>query len=209
MCCHSNKLERKGTALTSINIVVVVQLVSRVLLFVTLQTAVCQAPLASTIFPTLLKFMSTELVMPSNHLTLCSSLHLLPWIFPSIRVFFSESALSIRWPKYWSFSISPFNQYSGFISFRISWLDLLAVQVTLKSLLQHHCSKKHKFFVTQLSLWSNSHIHTWLLEKPYLWLDGPLSAKQCLCFLIHCRVCVCGYFQIPCNSYMELLGIVV
>ena len=112
----------------SINIVVVVQLVNRVLLFVTSQAAVCQAPLSSTIFPTLLKFMSTELVMPSNHLTLCSSLHLLPSIFPSIRVFFNESPLSIRWPKYWSFSfsISPFNQYSGFISFRIAWLDLLA-----------------------------------------------------------------------------------
>ena len=130
MCCHSNKLERKGTALTSINIVVVVQLVSRVLLFVTLQTAVCQAPLASTIFPTLLKFMSTELVMPSNHLTLCSSLHLLPWIFPSIRVFFSESALCIKWPKYWTFnfSIGPSNEYSGLISFRIDWLNLLAVR---------------------------------------------------------------------------------
>ena len=85
---------------------------------------------------------------------------------------------SIRQPKYWSFrfSISPSNEYLGLLSFRMDWLDLLAVQGTLKSLLQHH-SSKHQFFGAQLSLWSNSHIHTWLLEKPYLWLDGPFLAK--------------------------------
>ena len=94
----------------------------------------------------------------SNHLTPCHPLLLLPLIFPSIRVF---SNLQIRWPKYWSFSfsISPSNEYLGLISFRIDWLDLLAVQGTLKSLLQHHSSKA-SFFGTQLPLWSNSHIHT-------------------------------------------------
>ena len=95
----------------------------------------------------LLKLMSIELVMPSNHLILCRPLLLLPSIFPSIRVFSNESALWIRWPKYWSFSfsISPSNEYSRLISFRIDWFDLLAVQGTLKSLLQHHSSKNHSF----------------------------------------------------------------
>ena len=105
----------------------------------------------------LLKFMSIELVMPSNHLILCHSL-LLPSVFPSIRVFSNESILCIKWPKYWSFSfsISSSSEYSGLISFRIDWLDLLAVQGTLKSLLQHHGSKASvlwcsAFFVVQLS----------------------------------------------------------
>ena len=107
--------------------------------------------------PELLKLMSIELVMPSNHLLLCRPLFL-PWIFPSIRIFSNESALRIRWPKYWSFSfsISPSNEYSGLISFRMDWLDLLAVQETLKSLLQHHSSKasilwRLAFFIVQLS----------------------------------------------------------
>ena len=104
--------------------------------------------------------------MPSNHLILCRPLLLLPSIFPSIRVFSNELALCIRWPKYWSFSfsISPSSEYSGLISFRIDWFDLLAVQGTCKSLLQHHSSKA-SILHTQLSLWFNSHIHTWLLEK--------------------------------------------
>ena len=102
--------------------------------------------------------------MPSNHLTLCHPL-LLPSILSSIRVFSSESALHIKWPKYWSFSFSirSSNEYSGLISFRIDWFDLLAVQGTLKSLFQQH-SLKHQFFSAQPSLWSNSHIHTWLLK---------------------------------------------
>ena len=106
----------------------------------------------------LLKLMSIELVMPSNHLILCHSRLLLPSIFPSIRVFSNESVLRIRWPKYWSFSlsISPPSQYSGLISFRMDWLDLLAVQGTLKNLLQHHSSKASilqcsAFFIVQLS----------------------------------------------------------
>ena len=104
----------------------------------------------------LLTLMSIESVMPSNHLILCHPLLLQPSIFPSIRVFSSESVLCIRWPKYWSFSISPSNEYSGLISFRIDWLDLLAIQGTLKSLLQHHSSKASvlwysAFFIVKLS----------------------------------------------------------
>ena len=105
----------------------------------------------------LLKLMSIESVMPSNHLILCRPC-LLPSIFPSITVFSNESVLGIRWPKYWSFnfSISPFNEYSGLISFRMDWLDILAIQGTLKSLLQHHSSKasvlwSSAFFIVQLS----------------------------------------------------------
>ena len=127
----------------------------------------------------LLKLMPIGLVMPSNHLILCHPLLLLPSILPSIRVFSNESVLHIRWPKYWrfSFSISPSNGYSGLISFRMDWLDLLAVQGILKSLLQHHNSKAlilrcSAFFIVQ-----PTHIHTWLLEKPQLWLDGTFLIK--------------------------------
>ena len=120
----------------------------------------CSTPasLSFTISRSLLKLMSIESVMPSNHLILCHPLLLLPSIFPSVRVFSNESVLPIRWPKYWSFSfsISSSNEYSGLISFRIDWFDLLAVQGTLKSLLQHHSSKAsilwHSvFFMVQLS----------------------------------------------------------
>ena len=106
-------------------------------------TAAHQAPLSITNSQSLLKLISVESVMPSNHLILCHLLLLPPSIFPSIRVFSSESVLPIRWPKYWSFSfsISPSNEYSGLISFRMDWLDLLAVQGALKSLLQHYSSK--------------------------------------------------------------------
>ena len=110
--------------------------------FVTPQTAVRQASLSITNSWSLLTLMSIELVMSSNYLTVCHPLLLLPSIFPSIRVFSNKSALRIRWPKYWSFSFntSPSNEYSGLISFRMDWVDLLAVQGTLKSLLQHHSS---------------------------------------------------------------------
>ena len=131
---------------------------SCVLLFATSWTAACQASLSITNSWHLLKLMSTESVMPSNHLILCRPLLLPPSIFPSIRVFSSESDLCIRWPKYWSFSfnISPSNEYSGLISFRIDLLDLLAVQGALKSLLQYHSSKasvlQHSaFFIVQFS----------------------------------------------------------
>ena len=115
----------------------------------------------------LVKFMSIELVMPSNHLIHCHPFLLLPSIFPSIRVFSNKSALCIRWPKYWSFnfSISSSNEYSGMISFKMDWLDLHAVQGTLNSLLKLTV-QKHQFFGAQLSLWSNSHIDTWVLKKP-------------------------------------------
>src|SRR5574341_145380 len=117
--------------------------VSHVGLFVTPWTAVCQASLSFSISQSLLKLMSIESVMPSNHLILCRPLLFLSSIFPSIRVFSNESVLHIRWPKYrnFSFTISPSNEYSGLISFRMDWFDLLAVQETLKSLLQHHSSK--------------------------------------------------------------------
>ena len=122
---------------------IIVQLLSRVWLFVILWTATRQASLSFTISWSLLKLMFIDSVMPSNHLMLCHPLFLLPSIFPNIRVYSNESALCIRWPKYWgfSFSISPSNGYSGLISSRIDWFDLLAVQGTLKSLLQHHSSK--------------------------------------------------------------------
>ena len=135
-----------------------VQLLSRVQIFVTLWMAAPRASLSITNSRSLLKLISIELVMPSNHLILCRPLLLLPSIFPSIRVFSNELVLRIRWPKYWSFSfsISPSNEYSGLISFRMDWLDLLAVQGTLRSLLQHHSSKasilrRSAFFIVQLS----------------------------------------------------------
>ena len=120
-----------------------VQSLSRVRLFVIPWTAAHQASLSITNSQSLLKLMSIELVMPSNHLILCCPLLLPPSIFPSIRVFSNESVLHIRWPKYWSFSfnISPSNEHPGLISFRMDWLDLFGIQGTLKSLLQHHSSK--------------------------------------------------------------------
>ena len=141
-----------------------VQSLSCVWLFATPWTTACQVSLSITNSQSSLKLMSIELVMPSNHLILCHPLLLLPSIFPSIRVFSNESALCIRWPKYWSFSfnISPSNKHPGLISFRMHWLDLLAVQGTLKSLLQHHSSKASilwcsSFFMVQLShpYWKN------------------------------------------------------
>ena len=144
-----------------------IQSLSCVPLFVTPRTAVCWVSLSITNSQSLLKLMSIESVMPSNHLVHCCPLLLLPSIFPSLRVFSKESILHMRWSKYssFSFSISPSNEYSGLISFRIHRLDLLAVQGTLKSLLQHHSSKASipwhsAFFIVQL------HIHIRLLEKP-------------------------------------------
>ena len=156
--------------------VVVVQSLSQVQLFANPWTTACQASLSFTISQSLLKLMSIELVMPSNHLILCHPLLLLPSIFPSIRIFSKGLALRITWPKYWSFSfsISPSNEYSGLISFRIDCLDLLAVQGTLKSLLQHHSLKASilhcsAFFMVQLSY---SYM---LLEKPYPGREGVLN----------------------------------
>ena len=138
--------------------VVFVQLLNPVWLFATPWAAAHQTSLSITNFQSLLRLTSIESVMPSNHLILCYPLLLLPSMFPSIRVFSNESTLHIRWPKYWSFSfnISPSSEHPGLISFRMDWLDLLAVQRTLKSLLQHHSSKasilQHSaFFTVQLS----------------------------------------------------------
>ena len=135
-----------------------VQSLSCVQLFVTLWTAARQSSLSITNSQSLLKLTSIESVMPFNHLILCHPLLLLPSIFPSIRVFSNESILHTRWPKYWSFSfdISPSNEYSGLIFFRMDWLDLIAVEGTLKSLLQHHSSQasilqRSGFFIVQLS----------------------------------------------------------
>ena len=147
------------------NTFVVVYFLSHVQLIVTSWTIARQASLSFTVSQSLFKLISADLVMPFNHLILCHPLLLLPSIFPSIRVFFNESAPPIRWPKYWSFSfsISPSNQYSGLISFRIDWFDVTAVQRTLKSLLQKYNSKtsilQHSaFFMVQLSIhdyWKN------------------------------------------------------
>ena len=139
-------------------VIISVQSLSRVWLFVTPWTAARRASLSITNCWSPPKPMSIESVMPSNHLILCCPLLLLPSIFPSIRVFSNESALLIRWPKYWSlsFNISPSNEHPGLISFRMDWLDLLAIQGTLKSLLQHHSTKESilrcsAFFIAQLS----------------------------------------------------------
>ena len=151
--------------ITSWQIVAVLSL-SHVQFYVIPSTAACQATQSFTMSQSLLKLMSTELLMLDKNIIRWHPLRLLPSIFPSIRVFSIGSALHIRWSKYLSFSfnISSFNEYSGLISFRIDWFDLLAVQVSLKSLLPYHNPKvsvlQHSAF-----LWSNSHIHTWLLEK--------------------------------------------
>ena len=140
---------------------------SHVRLLATPWIAARQASLPITNSRSSLKLTSIESVMPSSHLILCCPLFLLPPIPPSIRIFSNESTLRMRWPKYWSFSFSiiPSKEHPGLISFRMDGLDLLAVQGTLRSLLQHH-SSKHQFYGTQLSSQSNSHIHTWPQEKP-------------------------------------------
>ena len=161
----------------SINVIsVAVQSLSHVRLFVTSWTVAHQASLSITNSQSLLKLMSIESVIPFKHLILCHSL-LLPLTLPSIRVFSNESALSILWPKYWSFNfnISPSSEYSGLISFRIDWFDLLAVQGTLKSLLQHHNSKasilwRSAFFIVQLS-------HPYMTTGKATALTRPLLAK--------------------------------
>ena len=162
------------------------QLLSQVQLFASPWTAACQASLSITNSQSLLKLMSIKSVMPSNHLILCRPLLLPPSVFPSIRVFSSELALRIRWPNYWrfSFSISLSSEYSGLISFRIDWFDFLPVQGPLKSLLQHS-SWKHQFLGAQPSLWSNSHISTWLLAN-HSFDYRPLLDKWYVWFWICC-----------------------
>ena len=136
-------------------------------LFSTPWTAALQASRSFTISWSLLRLMSFELKIPSNYLILCCPLLLLPSIFSSIRVFLNKLALCIRWPKYWifSFSISPSNEYSWLISFRIDWFDLLTVQGLLR-VFSSTTARKHQFLSALPSLWSSSHICAWLLEKP-------------------------------------------
>ena len=166
----------------------------RVSFFATPWTATCQASLSFTIFQSLLKLMSNESVMPSNHLVLCRPLLLLPSIFLSIRVFSNMLAVCIRWQKYWSFSlsISPSNEYSRLISLRIDWFDLLADQGTLKSLLQHHSSKasvlQHSvYFIVQLS---HVYMTTGKVRFDYTdlgrqrereWVPISTNSRQCVC----------------------------
>ena len=176
LCSHTRQLSSVRS----------VQSLSHVRLFATSWTAACQASLSITNSRSLLKLMSIKSVMPSNHLILCHLL-LLPSIFPSMRLFSNESVLHIRWPKYWSFSfnISPSSEHSGLISFRIDWLDLLAVQGTLKSLLQHHSSKASvlqcsAFFIVQLS---HPHMTT---GKTIVLTRQTFVGKVSLCFLICC-----------------------
>ena len=147
-------------------VIVVVQSLNPVRLFLTPWTIALQTPLSSTISQSLLKFTSFESVMLSNHLILCCTVLFLPSNFPNITAFSNESALSIRWLKYWSFSLGnrPTNEYSGLISFSIDWFDLLEVQRTLKNLLQHH-NLKASILGSQPSLRSTSHIRVWLLNK--------------------------------------------
>ena len=164
---------------------IVVQSLSCVRLSATPWTAARWASLSFTISWSLLMLTSFESVIPSNHLIFCCPL-LLPSVFLSIRVFSSELALRIRWPKFWRFSFNsviPMN-CRGWFHLGLTGLILLS-----KELLRVFSSTtvwKHQFFGTRPSLWFNSHTRTWLLEKPYLWLYGPLWAKWCLCFLIHC-----------------------
>ena len=160
------------------------QSLSRVQLFATPWTAACQASLSITNSRSSLTLTCIESVMPSSHLILCRPLLLLPPIPPSIRVFSNESTLPTRWPKYWRFSLSiiPSKEIPGLMSFSMDWLDLLAAQGTLKSLLQHHSSKASilrcsAFFTVQLS-----HPYTWPLEKSYPWLDGPLLESNVSAF---------------------------
>ena len=161
---------------------VVIQLLSHVWLFATPWIAARQASLSITNSQSSLRLMSIESVMPSSHLIFCHPLLLLPSVSPSIRVFSIESALPIRWPKYWSFSfnISPFNEHSGLISFEMDLLDLLAVQGTLKSLLQHHSSKasilqRSAFFIVQLSHPYMTTGKTWLDLTKRTFADKVMS----------------------------------
>ena len=176
-----------------------VESLSHVQLFANPWTAACQASLSITNSWTLLKLKSIESVMPSNHLIFCGPLLLLTSIFASIRVFSNESALRIRWPKYWSFSfsISPSNEYSGLISFRMDWLDLLAVQGTLKTLLQQHSSKasifQHSaFFIVQLS-------HTYVTTRKTIALT-----KRTFVFKVKSLL-----FKMLSRSYLSFQGVSV
>ena len=192
-----------------------VQSLSRVRFLVTPWTATCQAFLSITKSQSPPKPMSIELVMPSNHLILCHHLLLLPCIFPSIRVFSNESALRIRWPKYWSFSfnISPSNEHPGVISFRMDWLDLLAVQGTLKSLLQHHSSKASilrcsAFFTVQLShpymtIGKTIALTRWTFVDKVMSLLFNMLSRLVITFLPRSKHLFISWLQLPSRRKME------
>ena len=153
-----------------------VQLLSHVQLFATSWTAARQASLSITNSRSFFKVMSIELVMPSNHFILCHPLHLLPSIFPSTRVFSNKSVLHIRWPNIGALaSVLPMNIQDWFPLGWTGWISLLSKG--LSRVFSNTTVQKQQFFGPQLSIWSNSHIHIWLLEKPQLWQDGPLLAK--------------------------------
>ena len=168
-----------------------VQLLSWVQLFAAPWTAACQSSLSITNSQSLFKFMSIESVMPSNHLILCHPLLLLPSIPPSIRVFSNESTLHVTWPKYWSFSFSiiPSKEIPGLISFRMDWLDLLAVQGTLKSLLQHHSSKA--------SILRHSAFFTVQLSHPYMTTGKTIALTR--------QTFVCKVMSLLCNMLSKLV----
>ena len=190
-----------------------VQSLSHVQLFVTPWTAACQASLSITNSWSLL--MSIKLVMPSNHLILCCPLLLLPSVFPSIRAFPNESVLCIRWLKYWSFSLSicPSNEHSGLISFRIDWLDLLAVQRTLKSLLQHHSSKasilwRSAFFIVQLSQPNMTNGKTialtrWTFVGKVMFLHFNMLSKLVIAFFPRSKHLLISWLQSPSAVILE------
>ena len=195
---------------------IVFQSLSHIQLFVTPWITAHQASLSITISWSLLKCMSVESVTPSNHLILCCPLLLLPSIFPSTRVFSNESALRIRWPKYWSFSfnISPSNEYSGLISFRTDWFDLLAVQGTLKSLLQHHNSKASvlqgsAFFMVQLS---HPYVTTgktialtrWTFVDKVMSLLFNMLSRFVIAFLPRSKCLLISWLQSPSTVILEL-----
>ena len=194
-------------------VAVVVQSLSCIRLFATPQAAVHQASLSLTISWSLLKPISIESVMPSNHPVLCHPLRLLPSTFPSFRVFCNESALHIRWPKYWSLSISPSNEYSGLISFTIDWFDLLAVQGILKSLLQHHSSKasviQHSaFFIVQFS---HAHMTTgkivaltgWSFVSKIMSLLFNMLSRLVIAFLPRRKHLLISWLQSPSAVILE------
>ena len=193
----------------------IVQSLSCVQLIVTPWTASRQASLSITSSWSLLKLMPVESVMPSNHLILCYPLLLLPSIFSSIRVYSTESVLHIRWPKYWSFSfsISPSNVYSGLISFRMDWLDLLAVQGTLKSLLQHHSSKASilqysAFFIIQLSnpymtTWKSIALTRWTYVGKVTSLLFNMLSRLVIAFLPKSKCLLISWLQSPSAVILE------
>ena len=192
-----------------------VQLLSHVQLFVTPWTAVCQASLSITNSWSLLKLMSIESVMPSEHLILCCPLLLPPSIFPSLRVFSSESVLHIRWPKYWSFSfsISPSNEYSGLISFRIDWFDLLTVQGTLKNLLQHCSSKASILWHSALFIVQLSHLYMttgktialtrWTFVGKVMSLLFNMLSRLVIAFLPRSKHLLISWLQLPSAVILE------